>query len=315
MAGGWIFIKGSSEYVCMLKSIFMVWVLSQNLAVSQEAYEQYLGYRASDQGLVDDRVALAIGRPELAGQSYVTLVPSAGPQVAIRLVSGAEPGYQAMRRMGWSAIELLVRDPQALRQQLSGSGFTHLRGPDYLTEQKNILAMQVIGPDRELLYLTQLVDPTQSVLKPQSNPAPVGHTFIMVMGSPNLSATLQFFTDHFGNPVMGPLPYKIGVLSDAYGLPVETKHSLALLSMTDGYGLEIDQYPAGASAVPAPPGERGGVILVSLSADPEGLKRQPDWASVHLGEEGAVIGGIVNLPSGTPLEIFFTEPLLPPLSE
>jgi hypothetical protein len=34
-----------------------------------------------------------------------------------------------------------------------------------------------------------------------------------------------------------------------------------------------------------------------------------------LGEEGAVIGGIVNLPSGTPLEIFFTEPLLPPLSE
>ena len=61
------------------------------------------------------------------------------------------------------------------------------------------------------------------------------------------------------------------MLSDVYDLPEDTLHSLAVVSMSDGYGIEIDQYPQ-ATAVPAPEGERGGVILVSLSVDPEGLK-------------------------------------------
>jgi catechol 2,3-dioxygenase-like lactoylglutathione lyase family enzyme len=311
MAGGWIFINPGIEGVCMLKSILMVWVLAHNLAVTQEAYEEYLGYRLVDEGYIEDTLALAIERPELAGQPYVTLMPAAGPQVGIRLVNGAEPDYQPMRRVGWSAIELLVADPVELKQRLDGSGFTHLRGPDYLTEQKNILAMQVTGPSRELFYLTHMIDPTQSVLQPQSSSAPVGQTFIMVMGSPDLSDTLQFFTGHFGNAVIGPVPYRIGVLSDAYGLPEDTQHALALLSMTDGYGIEIDEYPSGASSVPSAAGERGGVILVTVSADPEGLKQAPDWISAYIDEQGAVLGGIATSPSGTPLEISFTAPLLP----
>ena len=299
----------------MLKSILMVWVLVQNLAVSQEAYEHYLDYRVRDQGSVDSTVAQAIGRPELAGAPYITLVPTAGPQVAIRLGSGAEPGYEAMRRVGWSAIELLVKDPVDLEKKLKGSLFTHMRGPDYLTAQKNILAMQVTGPDQELFYLTHMKDPTQSVLQPRSSPAPVGHTFIMVMGTLSLDDSLQFFNRHFSNAVLGPLPYRIGVLSDAYGLPEETQHSLALLSMTEGYGLEIDQYPPGASPVPSAEGERGGVILVTLSADREGLRREPDWISKRADQQGDLLGGIVKLPSGTPLEIQFTEALLPSLSD
>ena len=312
MADGWIFIKGASEYPFMLKSIFMVWVLSQNLAISQEAYEQYLGYRASDQGLVDDKVALAIGRPELAGQPYVTLVPSAGPQVAIRLVSGAEPGYRAMRRVGWSAIELLVQDPEQLETELDGSMFRHLQGPDFLTEQKNILAMQVTGPNRELFYLTHMIDPSKSFLRPQPSPEPVGQTFIMVMGSPDLEASLNFWRQYFDTNVVGPIPYRIGVLSDAYDLPEDTLHPLALVSMSDGYGIEIDQYPEQATAVPAPEGERGGVILVSLSVDPEGLKAPLPWRLPYIIDAaGAVEGGVITLPSGAPLEITFTSPILP----
>lgn len=34
----------------MLKSILMVWLLAQDLAVTQVAYEDYLGYRAVDEG-------------------------------------------------------------------------------------------------------------------------------------------------------------------------------------------------------------------------------------------------------------------------
>ena len=295
----------------MLKSILMVWVLAQNLALTQEAYEDYLGYRSVDEGVMSAELAEAIDRPELADKRFVTMMPRSGPQVGLRLVQGDASGYVPMQRVGWSAIELLVQDPEQLEAELAGSAFTHLQGPDFLTEQKNILAMQVTGPNRELFYLTRMIDPSTSFLQPQPSPEPVGHTFIMVMGSPDLEASLSFWRRHFDTNVVGPIPYRIGVLSDAYDLPQDTLHPLALVSMSDGYGIEIDQYPAGASAVPAPEGKRGGVILVSLSVDPEGLKAPLPRRLPYIDTAGAVEGGVIILPSGAPIEVALTTAMLP----
>ena len=295
----------------MLKSILMVWVLAQNLALTQEAYEDYLGYRSVDAGVMSAELAAAIDRPELADRRFVTMMPRSGPQVGLRLVEGDASGYVPMKRVGWSAIELLVKDPEQLESELPGSAFRHLQGPDFLTEQKNILAMQVTGPNQELLYLTHMIDPTKSFLRPQPSLEPVGHTFIMVMGSPDLEASLAFWRRYFDNGIVGPIPYRIGVLSDAYDLPGETLHPLALVSMSAGYGIEIDQYPDDATAVPAPEGERGGVILVSLSVDPEGLKAPLPWRLPYTNAAGAVEGGVMILPSGAPIEIALTTAMLP----
>ena len=295
----------------MLKSILMVWVLAQNLALTQEAYEDYLGYRSVDAGVMSAELAAAIDRPELADRRFVIMMPRSGPQVGLRLVEGDTSGYVPMKRVGWSAIELLVKDPEQLESELPGSAFRHLQGPDFLTEQKNILAMQVTGPNQELFYLTHMIDPSKSFLRPEPSPEPVGHTFIMVMGSPDMEASLNFWRQHFDTNVVGPIPYRIGVLSDAYDLPEDTLHPLALVSMSDGYGIEIDQYPEQATAVPAPEGERGGVILVSLSVDPEGLKAPLPWRLPFTSAVGALEGGVITLPSGAPLEITFTSPILP----
>jgi hypothetical protein len=311
MAGDSICISVLNERASMLKSIMMVWVLATNLAVTEEAYQAYLGYRVIEEGVIAEALASAIQRPELSGRRFITLMPSSGPQVGIRLVEGGDPDYRSMKRVGWSAIELLVKDPERLRQDLHGTGFTHLQGPDYLTEQKNILAMQVMGPDQELLYLTHMIDPSLSFLQPEPSPAPVGHTFIMVMGSPDLTSSVAFFDRYFDNGVVGPIPYRIGVLSEAYGLPLETEHPLALVSMSEGYGIEIDQYPREADAVPAKAGGRGGVFLVSLKVDAGKLKQALPWTLPYLSEQGAIVGGIVTLPSGTPLELYFVEAELP----
>ena len=45
MAGDSICTKQNIERDLMLKSILMVWLLAHNLALTQEAYEDYLGYR------------------------------------------------------------------------------------------------------------------------------------------------------------------------------------------------------------------------------------------------------------------------------
>ena len=299
----------------MLKSILMVWVLAQNLGATQQAYEDYLGYTLVDEGVMSAELSIAIERPELAGRPFATLMPPDGPQVGIRIVQGGDSGYQPMKRLGWSAIELLVKDPIQLKTQLEGSAFRHLQGPDFLTDQKNILAMQVTGPNQELFYLTHMIDPSLSFLQPEPSPVSVGQTFIMVMGTPDIDNSLTFWREHFDNGIVGPIPYRIGVLSEAYDLPLDTQHPLALVSMSDGYGIEIDQYPEAADPVPGPAGEQGGVILVTLSVDPTALKKMLPWTMSYTNERGAVTGGIVTLPSGTPIEMTFTAAVLPAASD
>ena len=60
-----------------------------------------------------------------------------------------------------------------------------------------------------------------------------------------------------------------------------------------------------------PEGERGGVILVSLSVDPEGLKAPLPWRLPYIDTAGAVEGGVIILPSGAPIEVALTTAMLP----
>ena len=79
----------------MLKSILMVWVLAQNMVLTEQAYQDYLGYRKVDEGVVSAELARAIERPELAGRPFMTLMPVTGPQVGIRVIEG---GAQVINR-------------------------------------------------------------------------------------------------------------------------------------------------------------------------------------------------------------------------
>ena len=50
---------------------------------------------------------------------------------------------------------------------------------------------------------------------------------------------------------------------------------------------------------------------MSLQVDPSGLKASLPWALSYKNDEGEEEGGVVILPSGAPIEVSFTEPLLP----
>ena len=50
-----------------------------------------------------------------------------------------------MQRLGWSAIELLVQDPDALVHTLPETEFTRLHEPAYLTDVQNVRAAQLLS--------------------------------------------------------------------------------------------------------------------------------------------------------------------------
>jgi len=286
----------------MLKSLLLVWVLSFNLADTELAYQTYLGYTSGEHGYVTPELSEALSRPELTGRPFITMYPPSGPKVGLRFIESEPTAFYPMKRLGWSAIEILVADTKRLANELDNSPFQRLAGPDFLTSAKNILAMQSLGPSSELLYLTHIIDPSKSFLVIPKAPTPVGHTFIMVLGTQDLIGSMNFFETHFDNPVKGPMPFKVEVLSDAYDLPSDYLHDLALVTFADGFAFELDQYPESANPIPAEHDQRGGVVLVTASYDPSKLKHPLPWRT-ESGEGAKADQGIIILPSGAPLQL------------
>ena len=289
----------------MLKSLLFIWVLSAHPEAAAQAYVDAFDYRVGDTGTVSTTVAEALGHESLAGAGYVTIYPPSGPQVGIRWIASSDSQYQPMRRLGWSAIEVMVQDPDGLVPTLDPDHFSILAEPAYLTAKQNVRASQVLGPSHELLYLTHIKDTSTSFLNTPPSETAVGHPFIMVAGARDLTATLEFFTRTFANPVTPPIPFKIEVLSEAYGLEAERLHDLALVRFENNFGLELDQYPSAAGGIPTSLDHEGGTVLVTASLDPDRLKRPMNWIVTHTDAAGNVIGGVINLPSGTALEVIF----------
>jgi hypothetical protein len=295
----------------MLKSLLLVWILSTDLGATQSAYTDLFNYHVGESGYVSTELANTLERPELADKRFITLYPPSGPQVGLRFIESTTTHFNPMQRLGWSAIEILVQDPDSLQKKLQASPFKHLAGPDFLTAQKNIYAMQMMGPSNELLYLTHMIDPDKSSLAVPKTPTEVGHTFIMVTGSSNLQESIAFFRAYFDNVVTDAIPFKIEVLSDVYGKDKETKHDLALVTFSDKFALEIDQYPDNANPIPDIETQRGGVILVTASIDLSKTKRDLPWTRRYLNRHDKIEGGIVKLPSGAPLELIDSPSDLP----
>ena len=88
-------------------------------------------------------------------------------------------------------------------------------------------------------------------------------------------------------------------------MPGDTLHDLALVTFAQPFGLEFDQYPDSAEAQPLPLSQRGGVVLVTVSVEAAELPGELPWVLRHSPEAGKPAGGILRLPSGTPLEVRF----------
>lgn len=260
----------------MLKTILMVTIMASDLATVERAWRDELSYRAVDQGPLPPALAASWDAPALAGRPYLIMQPVSGEPVYLRFIEEPSSGdYQPMKTEGWNAVEILVQDPDGLAEALAGSRFFKVVGPPrYLTDQQNIKAMQVLGPANELIYFTNVGSPQQSGFGLQPARTWVDRVFIMVVGARDLSALRDFYSATLGLTTTAPVPYRIGVLSRAYGLPDETLHKLSIAQLSDRFLIELDQYPAAARPARAPAGALPpGIAMVTFEVDewPSGL--------------------------------------------
>jgi hypothetical protein len=209
-----------------------------------------LGLSVIRRGVVDSRQAQRWGHALLANAAWLELAAATDLQPLLRLIELPDTPPRPTRfSHGWMALEILVRDVDALAQRLPIAGFDVVGPPADLDVSPHIRAMQVVGPAGEMLYLTQVRAPVPPFQLPMSAALThdIGPLFIGVLSTPSRAATLQACAALQPAACLS-FDTKITVLNRAWGQAVGALWPVATAQLAGDCLLEIDEVAAAHSA-------------------------------------------------------------------
>lgn len=226
-----------------LLQILAATVNTPDVAASTALYRKALGYRLVEQSRVSAALARSWGAPAMAGRPQALLQAASGEAVYLRLVEGTPVSeYRPLHSAGWNAIELLVRDPDTLAEQLRDTALTQLGEPAYLAPGSTIRATQYVGPSGEVFYFT--ADTAQgegsTLARARST---VDRPFILVLGGEDATALAAFYQRNFNLPVGLNTTMAVPLIARAQQREPDHAFALILLRLAAfSHSLEIDGY-------------------------------------------------------------------------
>jgi hypothetical protein len=228
-------------------------------------YADWFDYRIVETGSIAQRLADGWGAPAMAGRRFVVMAPASGAAVFLRFVAGARPAdVRPMRSHGWAALELCVQDVLSVHARLATSPFTIIGPPRALDGAPAIWPMQVLGPDGEMLFLTEIRNDSPHERLPRAA-VPVDELFIAVLACADLAASRAWFETRLALSGAPDLELAYTSLSKAFGLPATQRHKIAVLTHETDAFLQLDQFPPQAGARDVIAGELpGGIAMVSF---------------------------------------------------
>jgi len=274
---------------------------------SAERYREWLDYRIVESGRIPEVQAQSWGKPGASGLEFITLQPASGAEVYLRFVA-AEPvsQYVPLRTFGWAAIEICVQDVQAVHARMLGSPFEIIGPPREIDGLPAIFPMQVQGPDREIIYLTQIRADLPAYDLPRAA-SMIDKLFILVLACSDLKESLRWFEQHARLAPGREMAIVYTMLAKAFDLPVEDLHTIATMIHGRDVFLELDQYPAAATPRPAHPGHLPPGISLATIKHPEFHLLEGPWISPPASLAGVIYGGArvgtMRAPDGTLIEV------------
>ncbi|RME64664.1 MAG: hypothetical protein D6782_07830, partial [Alphaproteobacteria bacterium] len=218
------------------------------------SYRDYFGYRIAGEAKVDEALAALWGTPEMAGRRFVVMGPESGTQVFIRIVDNDPvPDYAPLKSFGWAALEITVKDVEALHARLQDSPFEIIGPPAFLDFSDKIYPMQAVGLAGEPFYLNEVRGSLPLYDLPIARSF-VDHIFITILATPDMQAAIDFYTQNLGWAQGNQYEVPYSVINNAFGLPAQTKHKLSMTCVGRDVNNEVDQYPPGTTARPTKPG-------------------------------------------------------------
>ena len=248
--------------------------LDQALTLYRDIFEQTVVHT----GIVSAAEAEAWEAPSIVGAKSVVLQPPSGVPVYLRLIEQADPtGYQAGRHYGWAALELSVKDADAMYARLIAAKTPIIAAPKVLSFTDMLYPMQARGPGGEAIYLNEVRGDLPSSDLPMAQ-CWVDQLFIAVMGCRDMEASLAYYHQLLGTGTGGRWEMPYSVMNLAFGLDASTAHKLATVSDHRAVLLEVDQYPA--IATPRPQSAGGlpqGVAMIGVKVGVGSLPTNAVW--------------------------------------
>ena len=257
--------------------------------------------------MAPEDLAASWGASASAGRKFVVAQPASGAEVFLRFVEGdPAPDYLPLRTYGWAAIEICVQDVLAVNARMLKSPFEIIGPPKRLDGLPTIFPMQVQGPDKEIVFLTEINgDPPGQVLPRAASL--IDKLFILVLACSDVRASTRWFAEHLRLDPGRELDLVYGVINGAFGLPPETQHTLLTMTHDSDVFLELDQYPPQTTVRVAPAGALPPGIAMATFIHPDLDSVSGPWITSPVVRDGPLYGGLrvgcIAAPDETLVEV------------
>ena len=255
-----------------LGRITAVTITSPDLDRVIDIYSKYLGYRFISSTTVSAEQAKRWDAKNIEGSKMIFMSPESSNDFFFRFIQqDIDEDYVPFGTYGWNAAELIVKDVDQSAEKLIGSPFEVIGEPADLSFTDQIRAMQILGPSKEIIYLTQF----KSKLDEFDSPSPrcdIDQTFIVILAGENLDQMQSFLHQELSVKKAAPMQSRIRAISKVFDLPEDTKYKSAALAIRDQSLIELDEMPSKAGPRTCRPGYLpSGISIVSFIAHDSGL--------------------------------------------
>jgi len=240
-------------------------ICSRDAEKSVTAWCDYLHQTVHSDSVISDRCAQDWGLVDLAGQRIIYLA-NAINEPWLRIIEAPNADYKSpFQHYGWLSLEINVEDVDALYPHLIDSPFEIIGKPANLDVSDDIRAMQCVGPDGEVLYLTEVKAPVPPFELPTTR-CVVDRLFIPVAMVQERAEALAVY-ERFEQTKGLQFDTKITVINHALGLPTEHKHPVATVQLAGNNLVELDEIPGLADNPSANKQLATGIYMISFEVD------------------------------------------------
>jgi len=214
-------------------------LLSNNYRATVDAWCDFLHQHIHTEMIISRTTAETMGISWLAERKVAWLANELNePWLRIIEISEAQ-SRTPFKHYGWLSLEINVADVDQLHKELLESPFEIIGKPANLDVSDDIRAMQAIGLDGEVLYLTQVKAKVPPFEIPQARCA-VDKLFIPVAMVPDRAKANSFY-DGFGNIKSYEFDTKITVINKALGLENAHRHPISVIQLAGENMIELDE--------------------------------------------------------------------------
>lgn len=209
------------------------------------AYRRLFGYEVRHEGRLGEDLALTWGITD-PDRSVVVLGAEGEDRGLVRFVAGPTPPPAPYATCGWTALEITVRDVDALTERVRSSGCFHVHGEatdfGFGGLPPAIRASQAIGPAGEQVYLTQVLATGTSHVRPPPG-REVGALFVAVLLCTDPDEQLGPYVSGLGMNPAWRFEAAVEVISKQAGLPLDHAYEFTVLAPRGRTRVEVDRFP------------------------------------------------------------------------